>query len=173
MERQPQVSHLPRKLIMTQSSLRRSSRIARRAVQQGARPVVLPQATVEKLVTGENENKNPHKRLMKGKQEVRVSILNVQTLRTDEKVHELVASAEKFSQDIICIQEHRFIHEELATKEHTIGSWKLITCSAWKNSANAAVGGIGILLNTRAYNSISSIEMITNRIMATTFHGNP
>ena len=110
---------------------------------------------------------------MKGKKEVRISTLNVQTLRTDEKVHELVASAEKFSQDVICIQEHRFMHEDLPTKEHTIGSWKLITCSAWKNKANAAIGGIGILLNTRAYSSISSIEIITNRIMITTFHGNP
>ena len=50
---------------------------------------------------------------------------------------------------------------------------KLITCSAWKNNANASVGGVGILLNPLAYKATASIEKITDRIMVATFHGNP
>ena len=172
MEWRPQVLHQPRKLNMTQSpQLRRSSRIARRAAQKGARPAVPPQAAIEKLATGENNK--PPERLLKAKNELRISTFNVQTLRKDEKLPELIACSEETNQDIICIQEHRYFHEDLPTKEHTIGSWKLITCSAWKNDANAAVGGIGILLNSKSYKSISNIEMITNRIMVATFNGNP
>ena len=37
---------------------------------------------------------------------------------------------------------------------------------------NAATGGIGILINSRAYNAISSVDMITSRIMAIHFQGN-
>ncbi|XP_068680331.1 uncharacterized protein [Montipora foliosa] len=150
---------------MIQSSLRRSSRIARRAVQKGARPAVLPQAAIEKSTT--DENPKPYEKLLKGKTEIRMGTMNVQTLR------KLVASSENTSQDIICIQEHRFIHDDSPTKEHNIGSWRLITCSAWKNNANTGVGGIGILLSAKAYKALVTVDMITNRITVATFHGNP
>lgn len=59
------------------------------------------------------------------------------------------------------------------TKEHAFGTWRLITCLAWKNNANATVRGVGILLNPLTYKAVASIEMITNRIMVATFHGKP
>ena len=42
-----------------------------------------------------------------------------------------------------------------------------------ENNANAGVGGIGIFLNAKAYKALVAVEMITNRIMVATFHGNP
>ena len=155
---------------MTQNSKRNSSRIARRAVKQGARPVVCPQAAVEKLATDGTTSNVP---LMKGTKKVLIGTMNVQTLRRADKISELIASSGHSHQDIVCIQEHRFIHEELPTKEHAFGTWKLITCSAWKNNANASVDGVGILLNPLAYKASASIEKITDRIMVATFLGNP
>ena len=111
--------------------------------------------------------------LMKGTKKVLIGTMNVQTLRRADKIPELIASSGRSHQDIVCIQEHRFIHEELPTKEHAFGIWKLITCSAWKNNANASVGGVGILLNPLAYKAAASVERITDRIMVATFHGNP
>ena len=73
-----------RKLNMIQSSLRRSSRIARRAVQKGGRPAVLPQAAIEKSTT--DEKPKPYEKLLKGKSEIRIGTMNVQTLRKDEKI---------------------------------------------------------------------------------------
>ena len=52
----------------------------------------------------------------------------------------MIASAEITGQDIICIQEHRFIHEDIFIKEHAYDKCKLLTLSAWKNSINAATG---------------------------------
>ena len=99
--------------------------------------------------------------------------LNTQTLQRKWKVPELVSSAEKTRHDVLCIQEHRFVHPNIDIKEHNFGKWILITCSAWKNSMNAATGGIGILLNSRAYDKITSVEKINPRIMAIHFEGNP
>ena len=54
----------------------------------------------------------------------------------------------------------RAIHDYIIIKEQPHGNWKLITCSAWKNSVNAATGGIGIFVSSRKYSSLSNIEII-------------
>ena len=51
--------------------------------------------------------------------------------------------------------------------------WRLLTCSAWKNTVNASNGGIGMLLREDIYNTLSSIENISPRIMTETVQGNP
>ena len=49
----------------------------------------------------------------------------------------------------------------------------LVTVSAWKNSVNASVGGVGMLIGRRALKTLNSIERIQPRMMAATFNGNP
>ena len=46
------------------------------------------------------------------------------------------------------MQEHRAIYDDIIIEEPYV-NWKLITCSIWTNSANAATGGIGLLVNSR------------------------
>ena len=48
-----------------------------------------------------------------------------------------------------------------------------MTVSAWKNSVNASVAGVGMLIRPRALKTLNSIERIQPRIMAATFNGNP
>ena len=43
----------------------------------------------------------------------------------------------------------------------------LVTVSAWKNSVNASVGGVGMLIGPRALKTLNSIERIQPRMMAT------
>ena len=76
--------------------------------------------------------------LLNATKRFKIGSLNTQTLQKVYKIPELIASAELTGQDIICIQEHRFIHEDTVIKEHTYDKWKLLTLSAWKNSINAA-----------------------------------
>ena len=110
---------------------------------------------------------------MKGKKDIFIATFNVQTLQKEWKIPELISSAESTKHDIICLQEHRFMHDDLVTKEHDFGNWKLITCSAWKNSMNASTGGVAMLISPQAYNALSSVEKISPRIMVATFNGNP
>ena len=49
----------------------------------------------------------------------------------------------------------------------------IVTASAWKNSVNASVGGVGMLIGPRALKTLNSIEKIQPRMMAATFNGNP
>ena len=59
-------------------------------------------------------------------------------------------------------------------KYHETGNgWSLATVSAWKNSVNAAVGGVGLLIGPRALKTLNSIEKIQPRMMVATFNGNP
>ena len=77
--------------------------------------------------------------------------MNNQTLQKVFKIPELITSAELTGQDIICIKEYRFIHEDTVIKEHAYNKWKLLTLSAWKNSINAAtIVGIGMLISSQA-----------------------
>ena len=146
---------------MTRHEIRQSSRIARRAVKQGARPANVTQVAVEKSATEVHKSTKSTKEattpLLKGRNERTLGTLNVQTLNKEGKIHELIACAESTKHEIICLQEHRFIHEDLVSKEQSHGKWKLITCSAWKNSANASTGGIGMLLSSSAYNALGSV----------------
>ena len=142
-------------------------RIDRHAAKQGARPAN-SQFAIEKLDT-ENKNQN---RLMKAKRDIKISTFNTQTLQKIIKIPELITSAETTGQDILCIQEHRAIHDDILIKEKPYGNWKLITFSAWKSIVNASIGGIGLLVNSRAYSSLSNIETISPIIMVATFHGN-
>ena len=57
--------------------------------------------------------------------------------------------------------------------ERSLGDWRLISCSAWKNNINAAIGGIGILLNKLSYNTLANIDIVSKRIMIVNFNGNP
>ena len=72
----------------------------------------------------------------------------MQILQKLWKIPELIISAENWTRSEL----------------HTIafGKWKLLTCSAWRKSMNAATGRIGIVINSRAYNAISSVDMITS-----------
>ncbi len=60
----------------------------------------------------------------------------------------------------IRIQEHRYTHSE-DIKYHDSGNgWTLTTASAWKNSVNTTIGGVGMLIGLRALKILNSIEKI-------------
>ena len=96
---------------------------------------------------------------------------NVRPLNTIGELPELTAIDNDI--DIICIQEHRYIHSENIKYHHTVNEWTLPTASAWKNSVNATIGCVGMLIGSRALKSINNIEKIQHRMMVATFNGNP
>ena len=98
---------------------------------------------------------------------------NVRTLNRIGQLPELIALAVEHKIDIICIQEHRYTHTEDIKYHKTGNGWTLVTVSAWKNSINAAVGGVGMLIGPRALKMLNSIEKIQPRMMTATFNGNP
>ncbi|XP_060754232.1 uncharacterized protein LOC132865717 [Neoarius graeffei] len=70
--------------------------------------------------------------------------------------------------DVLGIQEHRIVHEEAV-----INGSMLITTSATRNQAGAAVGGVGILLSSKASSSLAKVTPNTERIFTASFQGHP
>ena len=112
-------------------------------------------------------------KLLKCKQTIQIATFNVRTLNRIGQLPELTASAVEHKIDIICIQEHRYTHTKDIKYYETGNEWMLVTVSAWKNSVNASVGGVGMLIGPRAPKTLNSIERIQPRMMAATFNGNP
>ena len=156
-----------RKITMTHTQTTFTNRIALRAGKKGARP-----AEVGALASVFEKSATELK-LLKCKQIIQIATFNVRTLNWIGQLPELTASAVEHKIDIICIQEHRYTHTEDIKYHETGNGWMLVTVSAWKNSVNASVGGVGILLGPRALKTLNSIERIQRRMMAATFNGNP
>ena len=155
---------------MTHTQTTYTNRIALRAGKKGARPAEVGAlaSVFEKSATELKQSK-----LLKCKQTLQIATFNVRTLNRIGQLPELIASAEEHKIDIICIQEHRYTHTEDIKYHETGNGWSLATVSAWKNSVNAAVGGVGLLIGPRALKTLNSVEKIQPRMMAATFNGNP
>ena len=74
--------------------------------------------------------------------------------------------------DMICIQEHRYIHSKDIRYHYTSNEWMLVSASAWKNSVNAMIGGVGMLIGPQALKLLNSIKKI-QPMMVATFNSNP
>ena len=149
---------------MTHTQTTFTNRIALRAGKKGARPAEVGAlaSVFEKSATELKQSKLQQ-----------IATFNVRTLNRIGQLPELIASAEEHKVDIICIQEHRYTHTEDIKYHETGNGWSLVTVSTWKNSVNAAVGGVGLLIGPRALKTLNSIERIQPRMMAATFNGNP
>ena len=154
---------------MTHTQTTYTNRIALRAGKKRARPAEVG-ALVPVFEKSATELKPP--KLLKWKQTLKIATFNVRTLNRIGQLPELIASAVEQKIDIICIQEHRYTHTEDIKYHETGNGWSLVTVSAWKNSVNAAVGGVGLLIGPRALKTQNSIEKIQTKMMAATFNGN-
>ena len=86
---------------------------------------------------------------------VNMAIFNVRTLNTLKQQPELTVSAAEYNIDIICMQNHGYYHSELESKYQDIDNgWTFVSSSAWKNTVNSAIGGLGMLLSPRSLKSL-------------------
>ena len=144
--------------------------IALRAGKKGAHPAEVGAlaSVFEKSATELIQQK-----LLKCKQTIQTATFNVRTLNRIGQLSELTASAVEHEIDIIYLQEHRYTHTEDIKYHETGNGWTLATVSAWKNSVNNTVRGVGMLIGPRALKTLNSIERIQPRMLAATFNGNP
>ncbi|XP_066916214.1 craniofacial development protein 2-like [Clytia hemisphaerica] len=104
---------------------------------------------------------------------LKISTFNVRTLNGPTQINELVRSMSENSIDMIAIQEHRIFHPADNLMYSSNSTFQLITSSATKNSVNATVGGVALLLSSKAKNNLIKVESITPRILIAEFSSNP
>ncbi|XP_033637877.1 uncharacterized protein LOC117298668 [Asterias rubens] len=119
-----------------------------------------------------DQHAEPNTRLMRSKKTILVSTFNVRTIREECRQEELVSCMIKQGIDIIGIQEHRIVHNDPLRFIKVLGQ-SLITSSAWRNEAQAATGGVGLLVSQKAMKSLIGVQTVTNRILIAHFQGNP
>ena len=130
-----------RKITMTHTQTTCINRIALRAGKKWTRPAeVGALASVFEKSATELIQQN----LLKCKQTIQIATFIVRNLNRIGQLPELTASAVEHNIDIICIQEPRYTHSEDIKYHDTGNRWTLAIVSAWKNSVNATVGGVGI-----------------------------
>ena len=110
--------------------------------------------------------------LLRCKQQLLISTLNVNTLRNVNREAELDQCRKAINIEILGIQEHRFIHDD-PIEFKKIGSSCLITSSGWRNSAQASQGGVGLLLGPKARKSLLKVRSISSRVLIAEFDGSP
>ena len=156
-----------REITMTNTQATCKNRIALRAGKKGAHPAEVGALACDRKISYKQQ------KLLKYKQTIQIATFNVRTLNRIGQQPELAVSAAEHNIEIICIQEHRYTHSEDIKYHDTGNGWTLATVSAWKNSVNATVGGVGILIGPRALKSLNSIGRIQPRMRVANFNGNP
>ena len=146
-----------RRITTTHTQTTCINRIALRAGKNGAHPAEVGAlaSVFEKSATEFKQQK-----FLKCKQTIQIATFNARTLNRIGQLPELTATAVEHNVDIICIQEHRYTHSEDIKHHDTGNGWTLATVSAWKNSVNATVGGVGIFIGPRALKSLINVERI-------------
>ena len=129
---------------MTHTQTTFSYRIALRAGKKGACPAEVG-ALAPVFEKSATELKLKQK-LLKCKRTIQIATSNVRILNRIGQLPELTASAIDHNINIICMQEHKYIHSEDIKYHDTGNGWTLVSASAWKNSVNATIGGIGVLI---------------------------
>ena len=102
-----------------------------------------------------------------------VGTLNVRTTREPYKRLELASLFLKSNLEVLGVQEHRIVHSEEIRIERFEKGVHLVTKSAWRNSRQAATGGVGFMLTQRAYKAVSLMKSYGKRIFLISFDGNP
>ena len=82
---------------------------------------------------------------------------NASTVREVARLVELAHCAEERGVEILGVQEHRRVHTDDQIVYHKVERCTFITSSAWRNEAQAATGGVGLLLGSRARKALRRV----------------
>ena len=90
---------------------------------------------------------------------------NTRTLGIKGRLEELAECVKAQSLDILAIQEHHFHYPIDILQYQNVDQLQLVTSSAVKNTSNASVGSVGLLLLPKASNNRISVQSISPRII--------
>ena len=111
-------------------------------------------------------------KLLSCKQYTNVATKNVRTIRLESKRKELAYNCKTQKIKVLGIVDHKIVHEEPVLYED-MDSHILVTTSAWRNSNNAAAGGVGVMIEKSIESALSEIKPWNERIVIAHFIGNP
>ena len=109
--------------------------------------------------------------LLKSKKITKISTFNVTTGKDDWRLHEVIHHMNEHKHQYHwCARTQTNTQEEEVKYQH-VDKHLLATVSAWRNKAQAATGGVGILLNPAAETVLSDETRISEGVIKATFSG--
>ena len=102
-----------------------------------------------------------------------VSFQNVRTIREQHKRIEIANLFNTNKINIMGIADHKIVHSDENILTERLDNCTLITSSAWRNSNNAASGGVGLIVSKAVESALCNVETINERIICAHFNGNP
>ena len=120
----------------------------------------------------DSRNTGKHK-LLNCKKETIIATFNTRTIRLPSKRIELVNNFNTNKIDILGIVDHKIVHDTETIRHEQFDRTYLITSSAWRNSNQAAAGGVGMLISSQAEKTLSEVKSYNERILIADFNGNP
>ena len=118
------------------------------------------------------DNSNRRAKILSCKHSLNVATMNVRTLRLDSKRIELASNCNNQSINILGVVDHKIVHDDDPVLVQNYGSHVLITTSAWRNSNNAAAGGVGFMISKSAETALAEVIPVNERIVIANFNGN-
>ncbi|XP_061774103.1 craniofacial development protein 2-like [Nerophis ophidion] len=120
-----------------------------------------------------SEHSPPSNALMHCRRPFAMGTFNACTAREEARLIELARCAEERGVEILGVQEHRRVHTDYPILYCRVERCMFISASAWRNEAQAATGGAGLMLGQRARKAFRRVYHHTNRILSADFSGNP
>ncbi|KAJ8351146.1 hypothetical protein SKAU_G00226220 [Synaphobranchus kaupii] len=122
----------------------------------------------------QSDHSTRSKALLRCRRPFTMGTFNANTVREDARLAELAHCAEESGMEILGVQEHRRVHQDPDPIVYSrVGGYSFITSSAWRNEAQAATGGVGLMLSSRARKALLQVYRLTERILIADFDGNP
>ena len=105
----------------------------------------------------------------------KLATLNCRSLKSVSSQAELNKLMHVYNIPIVCIQEHRYVHNDTEPDivAHSIGTSTIFTASAVRNEQKASVRGVAITINSKLLPLLESVKKLDERIVKATFKGNP
>ena len=122
-----------------------------------------------------DRNSKAKDKLLQCKVYTYIATFNVRTLRSENKKKELLHCFESQGISIMGIIDHKIVHQS-NSEDFVYNEFEksmFITSSDWRNHANAAVGGVGMVISKKLESVLSEVVKWNSRIMIATFDGNP
>ena len=101
-----------------------------------------------------------------------MATMNVRSIRLQNQREELARNFQDKGICILGIVDHKIVHEDPVTFQQ-FDEATMITSSAWRNTSNATVGGVGLMLSKQATQALSEVVPRNERIITAHFSGNP
>ncbi|XP_033968473.1 craniofacial development protein 2-like, partial [Pseudochaenichthys georgianus] len=120
-----------------------------------------------------SDHSTPSNALMRYRSPFVMGTFNACTVREEARLVELAHCAEERGVEILGIQEHRRVHTDDRIVYRRVERCTFITVSAWRNQAQAATGGVGLMLGPLARKALRLVYHHTDRILIAEFSGNP